>query len=173
MSPVTDPEVDEGDIINFGECVTYLMFPYLTCGDSANWTTAIAIANTTLDDGVFGINAGAAAQPGNIVLHAFPRSMMGEDGMMMMPPPIRMELTENLAAGDTYSTTCSQVMPGFAGYAIARASFRHAHGVAFVLGSFDGGATIDLAHGYLALVIPDPEFDNAGRGALGGESLGQ
>ena len=173
MMAVTDPEVDEGDIINFGECVTYLMFPYLTCGDSANWTTAIAIANTTLDDGVFGISGGAAAQGGNIVLHAFPRSMMGEDGMMMMHKPMSMELTENLAAGDTYSTTCSSIMPGFAGYAIARASFRHAHGVAFVLGSFDGGATIDLAHGYLALVVPDPEFDNAGRGALGGESLGQ
>ena len=85
---------------------------------------------------------------------------MGEDGMMTMDDPMSMELTESLAAGDTYSTTCSTVMPGFAGYAIARAGFRHAHGVAFVLGSFDGGATIDLAHGYLALVIPDPEFDN-------------
>ena len=173
MSPVTDPEVDNGDIINFGECVTYLMFPYLTCGDSANWTTAIAIANTTMDDGVFGISGGAAAQPGNIVLHAFPRSTMGEDGMMTMHDPMRMELTSSLAAGDTYSTTCSTIMPGFAGYAIARAGFRHAHGVAFVLGSFDGGATIDLAHGYLALVVPDPEFDNVGRGASSGESLGQ
>ena len=173
MMPDTDPESDDGDIINFGECVTYLLFPYLTCGDSANWTTAIAIANTTMDDGVFGISGGAAAQGGNIMLHAFPRSMMDEDGMMMMHDPMSMELTENLAAGDTYSTTCSSVMPGFAGYAIAKAGFRHAHGVAFVLGSFDGGATIDLAHGYLALVIPDPEFDNRGRGASSGESLGQ
>ena len=173
MMAVTDPDVDEGDIINFGECVTYLMFPYLTCGDSANWTTAIAIANTTMDDGVFGITGGAAAQSGKIMLHAFPRSVMGEDGMRTMDDPMTMELTENLAAGDTYSTTCSQVMPGFAGYAIARTSFRHAHGVAFVLGSFDGGATIDLAHGYLALVIPDPEFDNRGRGAQSGETLGQ
>ena len=173
MMPDTDPKSDDGDIINFGECVTYLLFPYLTCGDSANWTTAIAIANTTMDDGVFGISGGAAAQGGNIMLHAFPRSMMGEDGMMTMHDPMSMELTENLAAGDTYSTTCSSVMPGFAGYAIAKAGFRHAHGVAFVLGSFDGGATIDLAHGYLALVIPDPEFDNIGRGASSGESLGQ
>ena len=171
--PDTDPESDDGDIINFGECVTYLLFPYLTCGDNDNWTTAIAIANTTLDDGVFGISGGAAAQSGNIMLHAFPRSMMGEDGMMMMHDPMSMELTESLAAGDTYSTTCSSVMPGFAGYAIAKAGFRHAHGVAFVLGMFDGGASIDLAHGYLALVIPDPEFDNAGRGVASGETLGQ
>ena len=110
--PVTDPKSDEGDIINFGECVTYLMFPYLTCGDSANWTTAIAIANTTMDDGVFGISGGAAAQSGNIMLHAFPRSVMGEDGMMMMHDPMSMELTESLAAGDTYSTTCSKSCPG-------------------------------------------------------------
>ena len=171
--PDTDPKSDDGDIINFGECVTYLLFPYLTCGDSANWTTAIAIANTTMDDGVFGISGGAAAQSGKIMLHAFPRSTYGEDGMKTMGDPMSMELTESLAAGDTYSTTCSSVMPGFAGYAIARAGFRHAHGVAFVLGSFDGGATIDLAHGYLALVIPDPEFDNRGRGAQSGETLGQ
>ena len=173
MMPDTDPKSDDGDIINFGECVTYLLFPYLTCGDSANWTTAIAIANTTLDDGVFGISGGAAAQSGNIMLHAFPRSTMGDDDMMMMHEPMSMELTGDLAAGDTYSTTCSTIMPGFAGYAIARAGFRHAHGVAFVLGMFDGGASIDLAHGYLALVIPDPEFDNRGRGAQSGESLGQ
>ena len=173
MMPDTDPKSDDGDVINFGECVTYLLFPYLTCGDSANWTTAIAIANTTMDEGVFGISGGAAAQGGNIMLHAFPRSVMGEDGMMTMHDPMSMELTENLAAGDTFSTTCSTIMPGFAGYAIAKAGFRHAHGVAFVLGSFDGGATIDLAHGYLALVIPDPEFDNRGRGASSGESLGQ
>ena len=173
MMPDTDPKSDDGDVVNFGECVTYLLFPYLTCGDSANWTTAIAIANTTMDDGVFGISGGAAAQGGNIMLHAFPRSVMGEDGMMTMHDSMTMELTENLAAGDTYSTTCSSVMPGFAGYAIAKAGFRHAHGVAFVLGSFEGGATIDLAHGYLALVIPDPEFNNIGRGASSGESLGQ
>ena len=77
MMPDTDPKSDDGDIINFGECVTYLLFPYLTCGDSANWTTAIAIANTTMDDGVFGISGGAAAQSGKIMLHAFPRSTDG------------------------------------------------------------------------------------------------
>ena len=41
--------------------------------------------------------------------------------------------------------------------------FRHAHGLAIVLGNFSGGAALDVAHGYLALVIPDPEFNNTGR----------
>ncbi len=173
MSPVTDPESDDGDIINFTECVTYLLFPYLTCGSDPAWTTAIAISNTTLDDGVFGISDGAAAQNGDIILHAFPRSTYGEDSMKHMAKPMSMMLTDSLAAGDTYSTTCSTIMPGFEGYAIAKARFRHAHGMAIVLGNFADGASQDVAHGYLALVIPDPEFNNAGRGANDGESLGQ
>ena len=173
MAPVTDPDTNDGDILNFTECVTYLLFPYLTCGSDASWTTAIAIANTSLDDGVFGISDGAAAQNGDIMLHAFPRSAYGEDGMKTMGDPMRMMLTDSLAAGDTYSATCSTLMPGFEGYAIAKARFRHAHGLAIVLGNFADGAALDVAHGYLALVVPDPEFDNAGRGASSGESLGQ
>ena len=173
MAPVTDPDTDQGDILNFTECVTYLLFPYLTCGSDPAWTTAIAISNTTLDDGVFGINDGAEAQNGDIMLHAFPRSAYGEDGMKTMGKPMRTMLTESLAAGDTYSATCSNIMPGFEGYAIAKARFRHAHGLAIILGNFTDGASLDVAHGYLALVIPDPEFNDTGRGANDGESLGQ
>ena len=176
----TDPDVVMGDIINFGECVTYLLFPYVTCSNTDEqgamvdpWTTAMAIANTTMDDGVFGISAGAAAQNGDITLHTFPRSMMGDDGMMMMMDMDPMTVAADLAAGDTWSDTCSNILPGFNGYIIAKAGFRHAHGVAFVLRQTPGGAAPEVAHGYLGLVIPDPEFDNKGRGAAGGESLGQ
>ena len=42
---------------------------------------------------------------------------------------------------------------------------------ALVLGMFNGGADIDLAHGYLALVIPDPEFGGQ-RAPASGETLG-
>ena len=88
--PVTDPKAGDsprGAILNFTECVTYLLFPFLTCGAHADWTTSIAIANTTMDDGVFGLNAAATAQSGSIMLHIFPRSMMGDDGMMMRGIP--------------------------------------------------------------------------------------
>ena len=37
---------------------------------------------------------------------------------------------------------------------------------------FEGGAGIDVAHGYLGLVIPDPEF-GGGRSPAAGEGLGQ
>ena len=173
MAPVTDPDTNAGDVLNFTECVTYLLFPYLTCGSDPAWTTAIAISNTTLDDGVFGINDGAEAQNGDIILHAFPRSAYGEDGMKTMGTPWTTMLTESLAAGDTYSATCSNLLPGFEGYAIAKARFRHAHGLAIILGNFTDGASLDVAHGYLALVIPDPEFNNTGRGGSDGESLSQ
>jgi hypothetical protein len=179
MMPDTDPEVVMGDIINFGECVTYLLFPYVTCSSTDEegammdpWTTAMAIANTTMDDGVFGISAGAAAQSGDITLHTFPRSTMGDDGMMMMMDMHPMTVAADLAAGDTWSDTCSNILPGFNGYIIAKAGFRQGHGVAFVLGMFPGGAGIDVAHGYLGLVIPDPEF-GGDRAAASGETLGQ
>ena len=71
-NPVTDPETDEGDFLNIAECVTYLLFPYITCGAHADWDTGIAIANTTMDDGIFGLSAGATAQRGSIIMYAFP-----------------------------------------------------------------------------------------------------
>ena len=37
---VTDPETDEGDFLTIAECVTYLLFPYITCGAHADWTPA-------------------------------------------------------------------------------------------------------------------------------------
>ena len=84
-----------------------------------------------------------------------------------------MEVTSSLAAGDTVFFTCNEgMLAGFEGYAIARAGFRHAHGVAFILINFMQGASVDVAFSYLALVIPDPEFGGQ-RAPASGESLGQ
>ena len=179
---VTDLDTDDGDFLNIGECVTYLLFPYVTCSrvedmDGSkvlldDWTTGMAIANTTLDDDIFGISEGATPQSGDITLHAFPRSEKNDDGMRVMKDPGAYKVASSLAAGDTWSDTCSNFAPGFNGYIIAKAGFRQGHGVAFVLGMFPGGAGIDVAHGYLSLVIPDPEF-GGDRAPVAGESLGQ
>ena len=48
------------------------------------------------------------------------------------------------------------MLAGMQGYAIVKAGFRHAHGMAFVTNSASGA--VDAVHGYVALVIPDPEF---------------
>jgi hypothetical protein len=175
----------KGYFVNVTECVTYLLFPFLTCGAQADWTTGIAVANTTKDDEVFPVNAGAEAQGGSVMIHAYPKSTAAEKmavGNMsspeMLADPISATISGNLAAGDSVAVTCNMhpMLAGFEGYAIARAGFRHAHGMAFVLGNFQDGAAIDVAHGYIALVIPDPEFEGSegaqGRGAADGESLG-
>ena len=64
------------------------------------------------------------------------------------------------------------MLAGMQGYAIVKAGFRHAHGMAFVTNSASGA--VDAVHGYVALVIPDPEFggENEDRAAAEGEVLG-
>ena len=86
--PVTDPETDDGDFLNIAECVTYLLFPYITCGAHADWDTGIAIANTTMDDGIFGLSAGATAQRGTITMYAFPH-WRKDIGLLDRPGPHR------------------------------------------------------------------------------------
>ena len=175
-----------GYFVNVTECVTYLLFPFLTCGGTADWTTGIAVANTSMDDEAFPVQAGAAAQSGSVMIHAYPKSTAAQKMAMghmsspeMLADPISATLSGNLAAGDTVAITCNMhpMLAGFDGYAIARAGFRHAHGMAFLLGNYQDGAAIDVAHGYIALVIPDPEFAGEdgspiGRGAASGETLG-
>ena len=143
MAPVTDPEATdpEGRILNFTQCVTYLLFPYLNCGSYPDWTTRIAIANTTGDDEVFGLGGGAVEQSGSVVLHAFPRSIPTADGASGLVPEAKvMEVTSSLAAGDTVSFNCNEgMLARFEGYAIARTGFRHAHGMAMILINFMQG----------------------------------
>ena len=174
---VTDPESDEGDFLNVAECVTYLLFPYITCGAHADWDTGIAIANTTMDEGIFGLSAGATAQRGSVIMYAFPTGDKTEHNATAMGytgEPTMAMLSGGLAAGDSLAMTCSsnEMLAGMQGYAIVKAGFRHAHGMAFVTNSASGA--VDAVHGYVALVIPDPEFGgkNADRAAAEGEVLG-
>ncbi len=172
---ITDAD-DGSEFLNVTDCVTYLLFPFLTCGATEGWTTGISIANTSSDDGVFGFNEGADAQSGSITIWGFPKSEQSADGSSgTVPDSVMVQVTPNLAAGDSISFSCDATMPGFEGYAIARAGFQHAHGAAFVLGDFQDGAAFDVAHGYLALVLPDPEAKGIGRSAdaAGGEGLSQ
>ena len=165
---------DDGDILTISECVTYLLYPFVTCGSTAGWSTGISVANTTLDDDVFGEKKGAAAQSGAVTLYGYPASAKAADGSSgEAMDPVMMMLSANLAAGDTIAAPCPMVVEGgWEGYAIVRAGFRHAHGMAFVLGDLDGGG-IDVAHGYMALVVPDPAFTEGVRGTEISESLDQ
>ena len=172
--PESDPEIvfPDGRILDFTRCVTYLLFPYLNCGAYPNWDTTVTVANTTGDDGVFGLGRGAAPQSGSVLLHAYPRSIPTFDGSSgRVPPSMVTEVASGLAAGDSVSFACSEFLPRFEGYAIARAGFRHAHGMAMILVDTMQGASVDMATGYQALVIPDPEFGGQ-RAPAHGETLG-
>ena len=176
-NPVTDPETVMGDFLNIAECVTYLLFPYITCGAHPDWDTGIAIANTTMDEGIFGLSAGATAQRGSVTMYAFPTGKKTDDYSTEMGytgEPAMTKLSGALAAGDSLAMNCSgdPLLAGIQGYAIVKAGFRHAHGMAFVQNMASGA--VDAVHGYIALVIPDPEFGgmNADRAAAEGEVLG-
>ena len=170
-----DVDEDDGDFLTVTECVTYLLYPFVSCGSTGGWSTGISVANTTMDDDVFGEDGGAAMQGGAVTLYGYPKSEKATDGSSgEAMDPVMAIISPNLAAGDTIAVSCPMVGEGgWEGYAIVKAGFRHAHGLAFLMGDFTDGASVDVTHGYIALVIPDPQFTEGERGTEISESLGQ
>ena len=167
--PVTDENEDDpnlvpGEFLNLSDCITYLLFPYVTCGSSEDWTTGLAIANTSMDEALFDHvelkkdqtdKGGAISQAGPIYVHAYVKSSKAVDGSSgTVPESSSTMLTSKLAAGDTIAFACGDVISGD-GYLIAEAHFLNAYGMAFAFGNFGGGANFDVAHGYTAMVISD------------------
>ena len=151
-----DPEFDddarEGAWLIVEDCVTYLLYPFVTCQTGANpeWTTGISVSNTSRDAGVFGTFDETEEQSGSVTFYGFPKSVATVSGSGVVPQHVVSMLTTNLAAGDTHTFSChDSVMAGMEGYAIIKANFQHARGMGFVL-------TGDVAHGYMAEVIDDP-----------------
>ena len=169
-----DTADDDGDFVVVSPCVTYLLYPFLTCGGTAGWTTGLSVANTTSDDMVYGAKKGASSQSGSVTLYGYPRSVKGTDGSSgELSAAFMAMLSPNLMSGDTLSTVCPMMSDGMGwdGYGIVRAMFRNAHGAAFVLSVADGGIT--AAHGYMALVLGDPDDVASPRGKKIIETLGQ
>ena len=150
--PTYAKDAREGPWVIVEDCITYLLYPFVTCGATPGWTTGISVSNTSKDVGVFGAFDETEDQSGGVILYGFPRSSGGE-----VPEPVVAMLTDNLAAGDTHTFGCDQtVMAGMEGYAIIKANFQHARGMGFVMGNFADGAAVDVSHGYMAEVIDDP-----------------
>jgi hypothetical protein len=162
-----------GNAIVISDCVTNLLFPFVTAFNDptsksagAHFDTGIAIANTTADP--FGPAITALPQAGNCSLTLFKSTTGAAVG------PFN---TASAASGGTItlllsSFTGGQASPPFAGqtgYIIAICNFQNAHGFAFIANNFGiGDATI--SQGYVALVIPNTIPRNpAGFGA--GEQL--
>ena len=98
-----DPEfaddARDGAWLIVSDCITYLLYPFVTCGDTQEWSTGLSVSNTSKDDGVFGAFDETEEQSGSVILYGFPAG--GEASVSEM-------LTSNLAAGDTITRACDK-----------------------------------------------------------------
>ena len=190
--PLTNIPPD--NFVSNNRCVTYLLFPFVTGNNFPGFTTGLAIANTSSDDAVFVTGGGVAvantgaAQAGAITLYGWHRSnkdATGSSTTTFTPSTftgaaVTAVVSANLSAGDSWAGTIDGAIPAgggpnfaaFEGYVIAKCDFQYAHGFSFIVGKYNSGSVFDVAHGYLALVIPDPSIVPR-TAANGGESLGQ
>ena len=141
-----------GNLFSVIACATHLLYPFVT--NQAGYDTGIAIANTSQDP------YGTSTQTGTCVVTPFGT-----------PTSSAFTTPADVAPGTVWANLVSIMFPGLQGYLIADCAFQYAHGFAFI--TKVGG--VDLAEGYLALIIPDPPrsanpFPNAGVGS--GEQLG-
>jgi len=137
--------IGTGTIITLGDCVTNLLFSFMT--NELGFDTTFAIANTTSDDLAFGTGAGAASQSGTCTLSMYASSIGA--GTTTTTGQIT---TPTIAAGGVYvfqqSTT---TFAGKSGYLFAVCRFLDAHGFSYVVNGSGPSATI--SQGLLALVI--------------------
>ena len=160
--PEQAPEKGNGEgWLVISECVTYLLYPFITCGATPGWSTGISVSNTSADGNVFGAFDESSQQHGSVIMYGFPRERIlapvEEEGDDPMVEPVVSTISDQLMSGGTITFDCgTTTMAGMEGYAIIRAGFQHARGMAFVLGNFADGAGVDVSHGYMAEVITNP-----------------
>lgn len=136
------------------QCLTNLLFPFVTNNPKADWDTGIIVSNTTKDIFDTGNEAGACT------VNYFASAL--SSGTAPSPQTSAVvnagdQLSFSLYYGGTHGILPTQ---GFQGYLIIQCKFRYAHGYAFIS---DNGAQ-KLAQGYLALIFPS-------RGGSGAEQM--
>jgi hypothetical protein len=158
-----------GTIATVSDCVTNLLFPYVT--NQSGYDTSYSIANTTSDDLAFGAGAGATAQNGSCTLSLWPTS----DPTLSSASPLGTAVqytTPTIPSGSVYAFSQSATtFSGQSGYVIASCRFLNAHGFAFLTNGFAQSAGPQLSHGYLGLTLANPV--NGTRSNSAGESLVQ
>jgi hypothetical protein len=168
-------------VVNFGDCVTYLLFPYVnafTAGGTfafSNFGTGIALANTTTDP--FGSNPATAAgsavpQTGSCTLYLYPNDLTG-------PYTIT---TPTIASGGTAIfdvatatvagyTSAPAAFKNKQGYAIAICNFQDAYGYWEIYDNYGLAGSPTAVLGGFAYILPNPAFyPRSGAGDAPGES---
>jgi hypothetical protein len=154
-----------GTVATFGDCVTNLLFPYVT--NQGGYDTSFSIANTTSDDLAFGAGAAASPQTGSCTLNFWPTT----DTSVGTTGTATQFTTPTVDAGKVYAFSLSGTsFSGQTGYMIAVCRFLNAHGFAFLTNGFAQAGGPQLSHGYLGLVLPNPITSRSTSGAS--EALG-
>lgn len=182
MPYFTNPEDTPFSVVEFKDCVTKLLFPYVNAfvaGGSyafSNFGTGINVANTTLDP--FGLtdSTGALLYPDEARGSAIPQS--GSCTFYFYPSDESAAVvyaTPSISAGGSFAFDAGSAASGFqgkTGYAIAICNFQNGHGFAEIFDNYGIGAPTATL-GYLADVLPDPAFyprspagDGLGEGAI-------
>lgn len=131
------------------QCLTNLLFPFVTNNPKADWDTGIVVSNTSKDIWDTANQAGACTV-----------NYFGADAPSAQTSAVvnaGEQLVFTLYYGGTHGILPTQ---GFQGYLIVHCKFQYAHGFAFIA---DNGAQ-KLAMGYLALIFPT-------RGGSGAEQM--
>lgn len=131
----------------FDQCVTNLLFPFVT--NQAGFDTGIAISNTSRDPFA---NQNTRLQAGTCTLNYYGGTTGGGAA------PAAQTTNANVEAGAQALFVLSSggnlgiaATPGFQGYIIAQCRFQYGHGFAFITDGPIGQARV--AEGYLALVM--------------------
>jgi hypothetical protein len=145
--------------VEFSDCVTYMLFPYVNAyigGGTyafANFGTGIDFANTTMDP--FGSDPATA--PGSAV----PQSgsctfyMYAANGNTITP-----YVTPTIPAGQSFAFDVGSTVAGAngnTGYAIAICNFQNAYGFEEIYDNYGIGAPT-LTFGFNAYILPNPAF---------------
>jgi len=128
--------------VRIQQCVTTLLFPFVTNNPKADWDTGIVVANTTKDPSPFD----TAPQSGTCTVNYYGASAPSPQTSAVVNGGEQMIFS--LYYGGTHGILPTQ---GFQGYLIIVCKFQLAHGYAFIS---DNGAQ-KLAQGYLALILPE------------------
>ena len=147
-------------VATIGDCVTYLLFPFVTNG--SGYDTIINISNSTNDDAALGVGIGATNQSGACTMSfygssnliaatvgtatSFPMATTGAPATAVIVPP-----------GGTFSIQASTIaaMANQSGYLFANCGFLNAHGFSWFMNS-TSPTTAAFSTGFLALVIQNP-----------------
>jgi len=155
-----------GTVITIGDCVTNILFPYVT--NQGGYDTSFSVANTTSDDLAFGAGAAASPQTGSCTLNFWPTT----DTSQGTTGTATQFTTPSIDAGKVYAFSQSGTsFAGQTGYMIAVCRFLNAHGFAFLTSGFAQAGGPQLSHGYLGLVLPNP-ITTTNRSTSTGEPLG-